>query len=59
MDTLSISFEIAQDECRKNPLLISQHCFREWLGAVKHQAITWTNVDLDLQYHMHHQGAMS
>ena len=28
--------------------MISQHCFRQWLGAVRHQAITWANVDPDL-----------
>ena len=26
-------------------MMISLHCFRWWLGAVRHQAITWTNVD--------------
>ena len=26
-------------------LMISQHWFKEWLGAVRQQAITWTNVD--------------
>ena len=25
-------------------LTIRQHCFRWWLGAVSHQAITWANV---------------
>ena len=25
-------------------IMISQHWFREWLGAVRQQAITWTNV---------------
>ena len=28
---------------------ISQHWFREWLGASKDQAITWINVDQILQ----------
>ena len=36
----------------RNVLMISQHCFRWWLGAVKHQVITWTNVDQDLKSHM-------
>ena len=27
-------------------LLVSQHWFRQWLVAWRHQAITWTNVDL-------------
>ena len=25
---------------------LGQHWLRSWLGAVRHQAITWTNVDL-------------
>ena len=31
----------------KASLMISQHWFRYWLGAVRQQAITWTNVDTD------------
>ena len=26
-------------------LMISQHCVRWWLGAIRQQAITWSNVD--------------
>ena len=33
-------------------LVISQQWFRQWLGAVKQQAITWANVDPDLWRHM-------
>ena len=33
-------------------LIINQHWFRWWLGAIRHQAITWTNVDPDLCPHM-------
>ena len=33
-------------------LMISQHWFRWWLGAVRQQAITWANVDPDLCCHM-------
>ena len=33
------------DECDKTLPMISQHWFREWLGAVKQQAITWANVE--------------
>ena len=33
------------DECQRISLNISQHWFRQWLGAVRHQAITWSNVD--------------
>ena len=32
--------------------MISQHWFRWWLGAVRQQAITWANVDPDLQRRM-------
>ena len=33
-------------------LMISQHWFRLWLGAVRQQAITWANVDPDQCHHM-------
>ena len=33
-------------------VMIGQHWFRQWLGAVRQQAITWTNVDLDPCRHM-------
>ena len=32
--------------------MISQHWFRQWLGAIGQQAITWANVDPDLCRHM-------
>ena len=32
--------------------MISQHWFRQWLGAIRQQAITWTNVDPDIFHHM-------
>ena len=32
--------------------MISQHWFGYWLGAVRQQAITWANVDLDPCCHM-------
>ena len=37
-------------------LVISQHKFKLWLGAIRQQAITWANVDADLCYHMSSQG---
>ena len=43
---------MASDECYRTLLMISQHWFRKWLGAVRQQAITWTTVDQDLQRHM-------
>ena len=33
-------------------LMISQHWFREWLGAIRQQAITRANVDPDLCHQM-------
>ena len=38
-------------QCHRMPLMISQHCVRYWLGAVRQQADTWANVDLDLCCH--------
>ena len=39
---------IPSDECHRTLLIISQHWFRLWLGAVRQQAITRANVDPDL-----------
>ena len=39
-------------ECHRTSLIISQHWFRYWLGAVRQQANTWFNVDTDLCHHM-------
>ena len=33
-------------------LKISQHCFMKWLGAIRQQAITWTDVHPDSCCHM-------
>ena len=40
------------DECRSTLLMISQHWFRQWLGAFRQQAITWANGDPDLCRHI-------
>ena len=40
--------KLPSDECHWTLLMISQHWFRQWLGAVRQQALTWTNVDSDL-----------
>ena len=32
--------------------MICQHWFKQWLGAVRQQAITWANVDWDISRHM-------
>ena len=39
---------------------MGQHWFRWWLGAIRHQAITWTNVDFPLvRFHGIHLRALS
>ena len=38
--------EFSSAECHRPPLMITQHWFRLWLGAVRQQAIAWTNADL-------------
>ena len=40
------------DECHWTSLMISQHWFRWWLGAVRQQAITRANVNPDRCCHM-------
>ena len=40
------------DKCHRTPLMISQYWFRLWLGAIRQQAITLNNVDLDLCCHI-------
>ena len=40
------------DECHGTYLKISQNWFRQWLGAIRQQVITWANVDPDLRHHM-------
>ena len=54
IDILSYSCEILvkfSGECHRTPVMINQHRFRYWLGAVRQQAITWTTVDPDLCHH--------
>ena len=33
-------------------MMINQHWFREWFGAVRLQAISGSNIDLHLYHHM-------
>ena len=40
-------------------LVISQLWFRQWLGAVRQQAIAWTIADPDLLHHVHSLASMS
>ena len=44
--------KLLSDGCHWTLLVISQHWFRQWLGAVRQQAIIRTSVDQDLQRHM-------
>ena len=43
---------VPSDDCHGTSPMISQHWFRWWFGAVRQQAITWTNVDLVPCRHM-------
>ena len=47
-----IPVRLVLDEWPRTPSMISQHWFRQWLGVVRHQAITWANVDPDVCRHM-------
>ena len=48
--------KLLSDERHRTLLMKSQHWFRQWLGAIRHQAITWASVDPDLYPHMASQG---
>ena len=44
---------LVKDECHRTLLMMmSKHWFRQWLGVVRQQAITWANVDPELCRHM-------
>ena len=44
--------ELPSCDCHRSSLRASQHCFVWWLGAVRQQAITWSNVDHDHHGHV-------
>ena len=48
IDTLSIPLKLHS----KTSLMISQHWTRWWLSAIRQQAITWTNVDQVVWWHI-------
>ena len=53
VDIFKIVCEIAPwDKCHMSSLVFSQHWLTLWLSNVRHQAITWANVDPDLCRHM-------
>ena len=47
-----ISWNWSQVHAAENLWWWGQHWFRLWLGALRQQAITWSNVDLDIHCHM-------
>ena len=51
-----MSVKFPSTKCQQASLMISQHWFSWWLGAIRQQAITWTNVGPDLCGHMALQG---
>ena len=50
--SLELPVKLLSGKCHGAALMISQHWFRWWLGAVRQQAITWANIDPDLCRHM-------
>ena len=48
----ALTVKLVLGECRWAPLIISQHWFRWWLGAIRQQAITWADIDPELCHHM-------
>ena len=33
-------------------IIVNEHEFKQWLGAIMQQVITWANVDQDLKRHL-------
>ena len=44
--------KLVSGECHRTQQMASQHWFREWLGDIRQQAITWANVDRVWRRHM-------
>ena len=56
-----LTMAIPSDECNMTVFTLIQHWFRQWYGAIRQQAITWSNVDSDLWRHLallDHSGLM-
>ena len=49
---LALSVKLLENECHRILLMRSHHWFKSWLGAIRQQAIIWTNVDPELCCHM-------
>ena len=47
----ALAVKLLSDECHRTSLMRSQHWFKWCFGAVRHQAITWANVDPDPCHH--------
>ena len=48
----TFSVILLSGECHRTSLMRSQHWIRQWLGAIRQQAITWANIDLVLWSHI-------
>ena len=49
---MSLDLTDEHAECHRTLLMVNQHWFRQWLGAVRQQAITRANVDQDPCRHL-------
>ena len=47
-----LTVKLLSGECHRKLLTRSQYWFRQWLGAVRQQTITWANVDPVLYCYM-------
>ena len=48
------------DECHRTLVIISQHWFSYWIGAIRQQAITRIDIDpVHWHIYMHHSASMS
>ena len=48
----ALTVKLVLGEFYRTPLMLRQYWFRQWLSAVRQQAITWANVYSDLYCHM-------
>ena len=44
--------KLPSNECYWTLLMLSQHWFRQWLGAIRQRTIAWASIDQDLCCHM-------
>ena len=55
----ALPVKLVLGEWHSTPLIIGQHWFRKWLGAVNQESITWASVDPDLWRHYAAMGLSS